>query len=259
MHMGTCQLCGQPRELQDSHVWPKFAYKKYTSDKSDGGSFLDLSRGGKSNHQYTNYWFCHDCEQILSADEDFAARFCSRVEKAPSFAQEYDERLLRFAVSISLRTLMSYLPRAAASDCEDARAARRQWSSFLRGKTQSLACYTQHVFLVRDEESKRHQVLGGQVFWDHRFVLSQIGPLHILGLLDRTQLDSAERRIWERSKLEADGGVMIPVSEWRVGHNITMKLIQLLWSHEKTIIKKVVAAGQIAYPKRIQREHSGRE
>ncbi len=39
---GLYQLCGELRPLEDSHVWPKFAYKRNATDPGGGGRFVDF-------------------------------------------------------------------------------------------------------------------------------------------------------------------------------------------------------------------------
>jgi hypothetical protein len=43
---GFCRLCGNEAVLVDGHIWPKFAYKRYISDLTKGGSFIALERNG---------------------------------------------------------------------------------------------------------------------------------------------------------------------------------------------------------------------
>ena len=232
MFTGDCRLCRQTRELERSHIWPRFAYKRYASDLSDGGSFLDLNVGAKSNRQYTDYWFCGECEDLLSRPESWAATFCDDIESSPTATRSYDERLLDFCVGISMRTLMYAIEVSGQSVPSMARDAVRRWRRFLLDRERTVA------------EFVRHLALGGQPFWDKRFVRSQIGPLHIIGLLDRTGLSADERTIWAQSEVKANGGQVTPVTEWRVGENLTEPLARTLVAHEQSLTQRVIETGQ---------------
>lgn len=244
MLTGECRLCRQTRELERSHIWPRFAYKRYVSDLSDGGSFLDLNAGAKSNRQYTDYWFCGDCEDLLSRPESWAARFCDDIESSPASTRSYNDRLLDFCVGVSMRTLMYAIEMSEQSVPSMAHAAVRRWRRFLLGRSRTVAGFTQHLFIVHNEEFVRHLALGGQPFWDQRFMRSQIGPLHILGLLDRTGLSANERTIWAQSEVRAAGGQITPVTEWRVGENVTETVFRTLDAHEQRLTHRVIETSQ---------------
>src|SRR4051794_16421322 len=101
---GRCRLCDRNGTLCRGHVWPSFAYKRWVSDHSKGGRFADLAKQQEHNTQYARYWFCHECDSSRLGDGE-AARFFERLERDPEAEIQYDHSLLKFAVSVSLRTL----------------------------------------------------------------------------------------------------------------------------------------------------------
>jgi hypothetical protein len=111
MAFGNCQLCGRRRDLKDSHILSKFGYKRYVSDLSKGGSFIDLAKGQRTNRQYTEYWFCWDCQQRISQSQHYVAKMLDKIHQEPDDLVTYDGRLLRFATSISLRAAMRQIGR----------------------------------------------------------------------------------------------------------------------------------------------------
>ena len=80
MAMEECHLCGEPHELRQSHIWSQFAYKRYAADQGKGGRFADLFKSRLSNVQYTESWFCDQCEQRFG--EAAAGSLCARIDKA---------------------------------------------------------------------------------------------------------------------------------------------------------------------------------
>jgi hypothetical protein len=243
MALGICQLCGRHTELVDSHVWPKFAYKKFVSNLAKGGQFIDLHAGNvtlNAQKQYTRPWFCEPCDRdVLGKNEKYAAEFCERVEKAPTEVRGYDSRLLRFVVSISWRAAKFWHEQLQHAPDDRAKKAYKRWKGYLRGKVRHLGPYTQHLFIIFDPELPLDRGLGGQVFPEDRVVVSQIGPLFMVGLLDRSHLPLAEIEAWSNSTLDEDGGTIKPVSDWRVGSQVTPNFARFLKWHEDMTIHRI--------------------
>lgn len=242
MAIGTCQLCGRRREIVDSHVWPKFAYKKFVANLSKGGQFVDVVAGNRNaQKQRTRPWFCEPCDRdVLGTNEKYAAEFCDRLARAPTGVHDYDERLLRFAVSISWRTVKSFSGSRTSNWVDAVAGASRRWKDYLRGKKPRVGPYTQHLFIVFDPDASMHKGLGGQVFVAERLVLSQIGPLFIIALLDRSHLSVTDLDIWSQSKLGEGGGTIKPISSWRVGTQLTLDCARLLARHESAIKRRLL-------------------
>ncbi len=242
MPMGICQLCGQRKAIVDSHVWPSFAYKRYVSDLSKGGQFLDLQTGKpNAQKQYTRPWFCEHCDRdVLGKSEKYAAEVCDRLEKAPTDAHAYDGCLVPFAVSISWRTVNSWREGRRRSGDEVVEKPSQRWKNYLRGKERNLGPYTQHLFIVFDRDASMHKGIGGTVFADERLVLSQIGPLFIIGLLDRSHLSVADLDVWSHSTLSEEGGTIKPISAWRVGTEITLDCARFLARHDIAVKRRLL-------------------
>jgi hypothetical protein len=250
---GLCHLCGEQKLLKDSHVWPKLAYRRYATNPGGGGQFVDLQEQRLSNKQYTRYWFCDGCEGILGKSEDYAARFLDRIAKDPKKEHPYDQRLLPFIESISWRSLKFHTPGSHPRAVEGRWAAARVWRRYLLGKPGGLGAYTQHVFNIIDNPFGLEKMLGGAVPERSGLVLSQIGPLIMVGILEPEKLTSEERAVWGNSQVRASGGVIKPLMHWktwRTGegqahkHSITRRFAVLLKSFEMAIIERAVAVGE---------------
>lgn len=226
---GFCKLCGQSAELQDSHVWPRFGYKRYVSDPKKGGQFFDVHQQTMHNKQRRYFWFCKTCEHVIGRGEHSAAEFCNALDKAPTAAHLYDRLLLQFAVSLSFRTLLMSLEEGISAPNEVLTAARRRWRDFLLGKTHSLGPHTQHAIIVFDASGgHQHKAIGGQVVEPLNLVCTQFGPLFFAGLLGRGGLTAQDRAAWAVSQLLPQGGSITPISAWRVGVNIAMEYMSYL-------------------------------
>ena len=85
-----------------------------------------------------------------------------------------------------------------------------------------------------------HKGIGGTVFADERLVLSQIGPLFIIGLLDRSHLSVADLDVWSHSTLSEEGGTIKPISAWRVGTEITLDCARFLARHDIAVKRRLL-------------------
>jgi hypothetical protein len=247
MIVWKCHLCDQMKELRDSHVWPKFAYKRFAADQSKGGQFADLSKQRLSSEQYTRYWFCGDCEQKLGIGETYAAQLCSRIEADPNADQAYDDTLLRFATSISWRTLKAFTEDEDVGALRSKWEAYNHWKRYLRGSRPGINPYTQHLFVVIDKAHGLDRALGGRIVPELALVLSQIGPLFIVGQLDPSRLSADDERTWHNSRLRAIGGTISPVKQWKTGtkdpatNTITREFAALLAGHELYAMQAAVS------------------
>jgi hypothetical protein len=75
--IGTCALCQKNSDLQNSHLVPKWAYRRIRELDPTGATAPVHIAGGNavmSNKQTTKYLLCTDCELRLSRSEDHVAR-----------------------------------------------------------------------------------------------------------------------------------------------------------------------------------------
>jgi hypothetical protein len=250
MIKGLCHLCIEPGLLRDSHVWPALAYRRYVTNPGGGGRFLDLHEQEIRFEQYTRNWFCEGCEGILQKSEDYAARFLDRMAKNPKAEHSYDRRLLPFVTSISWRSLKFHSAGDHPRSVEGPWKAARAWRRYLYGRQGNLGAYTQHVFNIIGNPFGLDKMLGGAVPDKKGLVLSQIGPLIIVGILEPEKLTPEERAVWGNSKVHSSGGVIKPTLDWvtwRRGtgqahrHTTTRRFTLLLKSFEVDVIQRVIA------------------
>lgn len=244
-----CHLCHKTRDLCESHVWPKFGYKRYVSDQAKGGQFVDLARQRFSNRQYKRNWFCGGkggCEEILSKDETYVAGLCDRIEEDPAAEVAYDGRMLRFATSVTWRAMKFHYDQLQPRAVESRWEAYTHWKRFLRGSRPGVAPYTQHVYLMSGEQARFKKAMGGVVQEAASVVVSQVGPLLFAGLLAPHLLSDEDRRIWKNSQIQRDGGIIRPLKAWKLGRgtpetcNVTMMFAAALMYQEEWIIDRAM-------------------
>ena len=121
------------------------------------------------------------------------------------------------------------------------------WKRYLRGSRPGINPYTQHVFVIVDNAHGLDRALGGRIVREQSLVLSQIGPLFIVGQLDPSSLSADEERTWRNSRLCATGGTISPIQTWKTGtkdpaaNNITKQFATLLMGHEIVTMQAVVS------------------
>lgn len=99
-----CALCDEPKELQLSHIVPKFIGRHLK------GTSIGNVRSGESGRIVQDlekyYMLCHDCEELFSACEKwFADNVFYPWQKDNKDTFNYDNRLFYFLTSLSWRSL----------------------------------------------------------------------------------------------------------------------------------------------------------
>lgn len=238
MREAKCDLCGEYLPLVEGHIWPQFAYKRFVSDLQHGGSFYDLQASRSSNKQTTHPYFCKTCDnEVLGGVERYAAAWFDKIA-AGADSLEYGEPLFAFAVSLSWRVAKHYMPRAAGQPERDLlKKPSRAWKNYLRGK-HSIDPYSQHLFILRDPAKSWDKKLGGEVMYEERFILTQLGPLYFVGLLDRAHMSLRDISAWSNSEIRPEGGVFKSITNWQPGENVTRAFLRAVQTHQRWVLDR---------------------
>ncbi len=152
--MDECALCGETKDLRDSHIIPRFVIK--WMKKTGATPFLRKAADPNSRFQdYHEELLCDDCEQIFS---DFEREFAGNVfyphVRGEKDEFEYGDWLYKFVLSISWRLLVSDL--AAWQDYNQIKKEsiidiEELWRNILLGKTSISSDPSTHHILFLDE------------------------------------------------------------------------------------------------------------
>jgi hypothetical protein len=216
----------------DGHFAPKFAYKRYITSK--GGRYFDSERDKFETKQRTAYMFCPSCENVLIGSLDsWGAKFLARFVDDPYLPHGYDEQFLRWAVSLSLRALLSdasHNPERQPLPID----AMEQWKSYLLGTKTNIGGFAQHAFLRYYEGDSHFQRL---LEWDYvpenNLTFFKIGPLVVFGVTRPVKWSRKEKLAAEASMVKAGGGYIQRVEEYVAGVNIPSLMKEV--SNEKNI------------------------
>ncbi|WP_139253447.1 hypothetical protein [Burkholderia ubonensis] len=75
-HQEKCALCGEYKELKDSHLIPQWAYRRLQQSEQGRDDPIRIADGTavRTSKQVTKHLLCGDCEQRFSKPEDYVAR-----------------------------------------------------------------------------------------------------------------------------------------------------------------------------------------
>lgn len=227
---GICRLCEQTRDLEESHILPKFVirWQRETAVSAirDSDNPNRRSQDGKKLP-----FLCSECEDRLEKFETpFAAQVFRPAHRVPDelpLAVKYGRFALAFAVSVSWRALQFWSedPRFPSVLGDEklniAKRALHRWRAFLLNDVPHPAEFEQHVLALSFTETaipgqspsfNRYAVRAVDQCFAHSsevmFVYSKLGRLAIFGILP----PSSDVPGWRNTKLHVKTG-SIPLRE----------------------------------------------
>lgn len=158
-----CYLCLQGEIREIGHIIPKFAFK-WLKESSPTGFFRGTSNPNKREQDgWKQFLLCPRCEDRLSSWENiFAKRVFHRVHRGRLYDLkfDYDDWLLKFAVSLSWRALLYWHLREGIDDLpfghgRIAKEALETWRRYLNEETVDIHPYQQHLLIFGDTVSTK--------------------------------------------------------------------------------------------------------
>jgi hypothetical protein len=226
LSLGLCRLCEDVRELELSHIMPKFVFR-WQHDTAVSAIRDSESPNRRSQDGRKQPFLCSQCEDRL---QSFETPFASKVfhpahqpvESLPSVLN-YGTFGLKFAVSVSWRALRLWSedPRfpEILGPVKHALALRalQRWRSFLLGEVPHPAEFEQHLLTLSFTETaipgqspsfNRYALRAVDQTFAHSseimFVYSKLGRVVIFGMLP----PSARVPGWRNTKLHVSRGVI---------------------------------------------------
>lgn len=153
MALDVCSLCGLKKPLRKSHIVPRFVAKWLKSTSATG--FLEDGHepGQRLQDALSFRLLCEECEQRFSRLESYFARqiFFPFLEGSRDI--QYDERLLRFIVSLNWRILKLNLLDQNQSEFtpwikEQLEKADHFWRNFLLTESSDFGSFEHHMYFV---------------------------------------------------------------------------------------------------------------
>lgn len=165
-----CALCGEEKELQKSHIVPKFVGKWIKATSSTGLLRLATNPQKRSQDLPKIYLLCVDCETLFSKFETY---FSSQIFY-PFFKKDiqgfhYNSLLLKFVVSLAWRTLVTTRSVQEATHPwikPHLETAEKVWREYLLGIRQDCEPYEHHLIFLGYVNEENEVPLGF-----HRYLL----------------------------------------------------------------------------------------
>jgi len=175
--IGECALCLKEKELQYSHIIPKFVFR-YLKESAPSAIRSNRDPNRRIQDGEKEHLLCRDCEQIFSDwEKPFSERlFVPLHNPLPVTTPiEYRQWALKFAVSISWRVLQYYMKRGLSHFTDEQRAhaeeALNVWGKFLRGEEKHPKHFEQHLLPLDVVE---HHTAGGTSPFLNRYLLRAV-------------------------------------------------------------------------------------
>jgi hypothetical protein len=216
---------------------PRFGYKSYAANIRRGGKFVELATLTEHNRQLRRSWFCEDCEKRFG--ETSAAQLIRKIE-SDRLDSQYDEGLLRFVTSFSLRACMFDISVGGPQKQKKKEyllPAIRQWRSFLLGNAQSVRPFTQHAFVLEAGSAPWDHRMGMEVFYLHNLAITQIGPLVCFTRLKNARCTKHEQWALRQSELLSSGGRLAVLTQSAHNDTLTSAMVDVL---DRTMIFHLV-------------------
>lgn len=148
-----CKLCCKQRELRESHIIPKFVFDWLKESSATGF----LRRSDVPNRRVQDGvkpdMLCDDCEGLFNRWEtQFATKIFHPLNRREAIRFDYEEWLLKFAVSVSWRALTWIephdLPELSRSGQPLISKALQTWKEFLFDQRPHPGPFEQHMILL---------------------------------------------------------------------------------------------------------------
>jgi hypothetical protein len=154
--LGQCKLCLKNNvELQMSHIIPKFVWKWLRdSGPSNLRSHREPNKRIQDGPKF--YLLCSECEQRFSDwEKPFSEKIFLPLHDPEPVTNPiyYEDWALKFAVSVSWRTLMYFKQQPSLNHLTDKEqllttSALETWRKFMLGQTNNLKTFNQHLLPV---------------------------------------------------------------------------------------------------------------
>lgn len=215
----NCKLCNQNKELQESHIFPKFVFKWL---KDTAGNYIRKPDNPNKRHQdgLKEYLLCYDCEQLFSKFENVFSRdiFYPHVKQNKT-EFKYDQNLFDFSLSVLWRVLLTgynTYKNHNTDFLEKIDNAEKEWREYLFDKkpinrfNKVFIFFTTHGLNFKIQPVKRflyyysRSVDGDIVFnQDTCFIYAKIARVIILG-----EIQNPNKYPLSNTIIDINGGIL---------------------------------------------------
>lgn len=241
----TCRLCCKEKELRESHIIPKFVLDWQKASSGTGFMRSAEMPNKRAQDGEKEHLLCDECEALFNQWETlFANKLFQPLNRQEAMRFEYDAWLLKFAISVSWRSLTWYksndLPELSESARDLIDNALQTWKEFLLDQRQDPGLFEQHMIVfgppksvqnIRDLPSNFNRFL---LRGCHIHLADENGrPLYIYTKMGRVTLlgfiGVKHPRQWAGTKIHVKRGV--------IGGNVLLPLQFLNYMKERATVE----------------------
>jgi hypothetical protein len=227
MPHAPCRLCGETKELQESHILPRFVYRWMKETSATGYLRFGQQPNLRVQDGVKRHLLCADCEQRFNQWEtQFANQIFHPMTQGNTPRASYGAWLLLFCASVSWRVLVYFIDGKHIDHVPDAllpsvESAEVTWRGFLLGTLPRLQPHEQHILpmaggaLETYTHSEMPTNINRYLFRTPEmsvastdrdaFTYSKLGPFIILGFIAMPR-----PKQWVGTKLNVQGGTLGP-------------------------------------------------
>jgi len=245
---GICSLCGHEKELRESHIIPKFVSSWIKRTSATGFMRLTPNINVRAQDGFKQYMLCQDCESLFSNWETSVANNIFHPHNRREDKEfSYGQWLLKFAVSVSWRSLTHYIENSKQQiGYKDAdlllfEKALVTWKDFIFDLRPHPGRFEQHMILVDTIESasnpeslesnmNRYLTRSLEINLAYSadkpsFIYTKMAKIILLGFLDIQNLKD-----WKDTKIHVKHG--------RIGGDITIPSNLIEYLNERAGVAK---------------------
>lgn len=151
MPANPCRLCGETKELQESHILPGFVFRWMKETSATGYLRFGQQPNLRVQDGLKVHLLCGDCERRFNRWEtDFANRIFHPMTQGDAARASYGPWLLLFCASVSWRVLVYHMDTTQLHSVPDAllpiaERAELIWREFLLGSRPRPQEHEQHI------------------------------------------------------------------------------------------------------------------
>jgi len=150
-NVATCALCLEEKELQESHIIPKFIGRWFMKTSATGFMRSTQNINKRVQDLRKEYLLCKKCEQRFS---DVEKPFAERIFKPHSRGQTsfpYEEWLKRVVISIQWRVILDRkhtITGMSETLLKELDVAQETFRAFLHEETNDSGAFSHHIFFL---------------------------------------------------------------------------------------------------------------
>ncbi|MBU2564242.1 hypothetical protein KKA23_01545 [Patescibacteria group bacterium] len=212
-----CFLCGFTKPLKRSHIIPAFVIKYLKESSITKRLRSAIAPNKRIQDAEKKFLLCIDCEVSFSKHETwFSKNIFYPYHNRKKVTSNYKNELLKFAVSLSWRTLINHFDKY--KELEWVINAEATYRAFLNGRIKNTKPYQHHIFFIDYAYNVNTEIIPEKIQWylgratDGTLVHSQNNKIifiynKLCKIIIVSFISPPKNRLWKGTKIKKSGRV----------------------------------------------------